>query len=94
MLPDSAVDLKTKIYKSDESCAAFLFPFKNFIFDPLVVKEIELNLNLEVSDKVLKQIRCPILFNRKKEIINSTLTPLVTVLNTSYSAPDIPKFNS
>ena len=39
MLPDDPIALQTKIYKSDEKCAAFLFPFKNYIFDPLVVKE-------------------------------------------------------
>ena len=38
MLPDSASDLQNKIYKSDEACAAFLFPFKNYVFDPLIVK--------------------------------------------------------
>ena len=32
--------------KPIQACAAFLFPFKNFIFDPLVVKEIGLNLSL------------------------------------------------
>ena len=38
LLPENPVDLQTKIYKSDEACAAFLFPFKNYLFDPLVVK--------------------------------------------------------
>ena len=38
LLPENEVDLKTKIYKSDEACAAFLFPFKNYVFDPIIVK--------------------------------------------------------
>ena len=46
MLPDDPIALQTKIYKSDEKCAAFLFPFKNYIFDPLVVKERIHNLML------------------------------------------------
>lgn len=41
---------KTKIYKSDEACAAFLFPFKNFVFDPLIVKSQADQISEDMSE--------------------------------------------
>ena len=59
MLPDDPIALQTKIYKSDEKCAAFLFPFKNYIFDPLVVKErihifVRITMYLKGSENIRK----------------------------------------
>ena len=50
LLPESEVDLKTKIYKSDEACAAFLFPFKNYVFDPIIVKSQASQLSDSMRD--------------------------------------------
>ena len=52
LLPENEVDLKTKIYKSDEACAAFLFPFKNYIFDPMIVKSQQAQLSESMREMI------------------------------------------
>ena len=46
---------KNKIYKSDEACAAFLFPFKNFVFDPLIVKSQADQISEDMTE-LMKQV--------------------------------------
>jgi len=60
-LPNSDEELK-KLYFSNERCAALVFPFKNFNFDPIVLKA--------QSDRLTPDMR-----SLMEDVINATPRP-------------------